>query len=375
MITSLSAVESSVAKELSVIMKKRKDSPARSTITRRMTTGEHRDSQMQTPPAKMRSVRMKAQNNSRKKIVKMTEKETEDIKKTTADIRKFFEGKTTLRKTTLKPKVSHSPDITNLNTLSGVKCGEGRHPAASRLEKSGLDDGGGLVTVTDGRGGRGTLRMTLPGNKCEEGGCRDELSPGNKPGRGGATRTEQKGGALRQDDEVHVCGLHDVGRGGGAGTRGMPDDGMSAGISVDGAGERNNVCNANVCNVRGHVEVITDCIQSDVDICDPGSQRGDIGASIDGGGAGIGRGDGGEGGSSITSLKTKPNRVSGGLLAKIHLWERKSGGVIDENLEGKSMKSSISSDRQQVRSNSDRKWITATLGEAWPGQKQRKVFK
>ena len=49
-------------------------------------------------------------------------------------------------------------------------------------------------------------------------------------------------------------------------------------------------------------------------------------------------------------------------MAKIHLWEMKSGGMVDE-------KSSTDGDLKRVFSK-DRKWNTAAFGTAWPGKKQ-----
>ena len=59
-------------------------------------------------------------------------------------------------------------------------------------------------------------------------------------------------------------------------------------------------------------------------------------------------------------LKTKPKRVSGGgLSAKIHLWEMKSGGLHDENYSDRRATENSSAGTSYVFS--DRKWKTAPL--------------
>ena len=59
-------------------------------------------------------------------------------------------------------------------------------------------------------------------------------------------------------------------------------------------------------------------------------------------------------------LKTKPKRVGGGgLSAKIHLWEMKSGGLHDENYSDRRATENSSAGTSYVFS--DRKWKTAPL--------------
>ena len=60
----------------------------KTTSTRLMSTWLKSSSQ--TPPDKKLATRMKARSTSRKKITKMTDREKEDVRKTTFDIRKFF---------------------------------------------------------------------------------------------------------------------------------------------------------------------------------------------------------------------------------------------------------------------------------------------
>ena len=93
----------------------------------------------------------------------MTENEREDMRRTTSDNRKFFEGKTTSRNTTSTSEVSHKSVSTNLNVLS--ELGRGRHPVArsmpGRSTETGSDDGGGRVKDSDVRGGQKMPNMNV----------------------------------------------------------------------------------------------------------------------------------------------------------------------------------------------------------------------
>ena len=120
-----------------------------------------------------------------------------------------------------------------------------------------------------------------------------------------------------------------------------------------------------LCNVYDGVESVSadirddsmkniDGMQLDFDVYKPGTLYDDPGDGGDRVGEGKEPGEGDECCSAITSLKPKPNEVGGGgLKAKIHLWEMKSG-LINEKCVGAS-KSLRSGAVKSALSSRDRK--------------------
>ena len=111
----------------------------------------------------------------------------------------------------------------------------------------------------------------------------------------------------------------------------------------------NTMCQGAVSDVRGCVDGTEVCNDS----YKPGTHQGDRGGDEVCNDRVYEPGNGDEGCSDITSLKTKPSEVSGGLKARISLWEMKIGGIVNEKERNHTRSTA---DRGSSRSNStDRK--------------------
>ena len=102
----------------------------------------------------------------------------------------------------------------------------------------------------------------------------------------------------------------------------------------------NTVCQGAVSEGRGCVDVT----QVFNDTYKPGTHQGNRGGDEVCNGRVFESGNGDEGCSEITSLKTKPSEVGGGLKAKISLWAMKIGGILDEKMVRKHTRSAADGD-------------------------------
>ena len=300
-------------------------SPEVSQFTRKLTPGRGNNNTSQTTPIRRLGTTMKVKsNNSRRKVTKMTQKEEEDIKKTTADIRLFFEGRATTTTDTTKVSQTASRGVgakpRTTSPISEVSPSLAfNNPVVSRI----------LMRSRRPDVHQGTGRSCEPG-RSELGACKEPQGGGD-----GTTivRTE------RCDD---LCGQ------GGVDVKSVclgeqPQRAVEYSDVYKGVGRRKPT-------------------QLDVDRQTPGSM-------LDEGGGGEVCGGGGrvripEGGDELVplkaQLKTKPKRAGGGgLSAKIHLWEMKSGGLLDENSSDRRATEDSSAGTSCVLSN--RKWNTAPL--------------
>ena len=115
------------------MMKKDEAISKMSSVTRRMTPGRTCGPSSQTTPSRGLNTRMKARNSSCKKVVRMTEEEREDLRKTTADIRMFFEGKAKKDNTTTTPNTEVSQFIVKSNACCSSEMVKCRRPVEVRM--------------------------------------------------------------------------------------------------------------------------------------------------------------------------------------------------------------------------------------------------
>ena len=239
--------------------------------------------------------------NTKKKVIKMTNTEKEEMMKTTRDIRGFFESKTA--KTEEEGRMTTSdvpPSFKNL-----LKLAEGRgKPATPNIKVSQNNN------------------KTKPFVPSKSAGCRPD-GPTNQQrcteylGEAGGRKvwtTEAREVTVTRDVRANVTGTRDV------------RDGCSmyGGVDDEADGVRNSVVRRNeVRSVTGSVQGGVDGHQLSGKPNEPGPhyvERGGGAHNDDGGGP---CGDGG-GRRHLAPLNTKPKKVSGGLMARILAWERKS---------------------------------------------------
>ena len=288
-------------------------------------------SSSQTPPDKKLATRMKARSTSRKKITKMTDREKEDVRKTTFDIRKFFEDKieserlpTEKRRRPLSPGDIHDEEERN----SSSSCGSQKVSLDLKKSKENISsydvEQSRLQDVDEGPEMKSTAAADQP--RSFDGARR----------RGGAEYTGQHVVREARDD------------GGGRDT--------NVKCGVDGI---LNTVRDDVKYVRGSLDKSLDRSMDNVCVdygqYPLGTHHEERGGDDDGD-----RGEGGLGEDEERTLqKSKPNEVGGGgLKAKIHLWEMKTGNVSNEKYM-KSTESLKTSDTRRGFSDGHRKQNTA----------------
>ena len=270
-------------------------------------------------------------NQSRKKVVKMTDDERDEMKKTTADIRRFFEEKTVPHRPEVSPIIFKS----NLDVLSNmVKC---------RLPPD--------ASIPGRRTTGGEVRLS-PDVKYERRGGREDTGTGIVAGMPRRERRDQ----LQETPSMFADTLCGERRDRYCETKTLNNENVA--VCADARKDARSIVRKTVCRdavsdergCNGLSQLCNACNES----CKPGThqddRKGDKVCNV----RVYGSGNGNEGCSNITSLKTKPSEVSGGLKAKISLWEMKIGGTLNEKLERKHMESTA--DRGSSRSGgTDRK--------------------
>ena len=307
----------------------------RSNVTRNLTPGRNNRTTSQTTPSRKLGTIMKMTNNNRKKVTKMNKMEKDDIRRTTSDIRRFFEGKTVSAQTTTR----------DTTTMSGTTRKVDRMKLKDPMTTNSFE-----VSPSKTKNNPIVPRYVM--------GCSSRLQDDEKV----SGRRREPGGA--------DIGAGGAPRRGGAGT----DDGFTEGCVRQGGrgvSVKNSMC------VYEQQQRDVGCVMqgwtSSLDKSLDTSKLDDVylipATSIHGEGVDEGGGDGGEenrvpgDGEEKSPQKTKPKRVGGGgLSAKIHLWEMKTGVFNDENYEGRAAESS-SAGTNSRRIFNNRKWNTAPLGK------------
>ena len=328
-----------------------------SSITRRKTEG----SPTTTTTPKRLGARKKVQSNNRKKVIKMTNDEKGRMMQSNKDIRGYFGAKTTPETTkeeenmlsgapsfktllraaeersTMGKKVSEY--LSKPNSVCSRKLDEGRrmYEDAKPSMTPSMQDTPSMKGMRSMDGMLGMQRapslMTGPPDSIEMGGVQKMMN--EKVSKVPVVKYGPSMPSMRSMPSKNpgpgVCGDD-----GGAG-RVLP---RLPGILRDS--ERGAAGN----DVLGSSNSVY--LQKYAGTGSPGPHPDRRGAA-GGDGSGV-VGDGGGRGCSkqSSSLKTKPNEVGGGLMAKVLLWEMKTKGVVDENCTADSSRHSFNNaDRKQ----------------------------
>ena len=309
--------------------------PGKKTVLFKEVRGSEKSlSSPTTTTPRNRRTRMKAPNNNIKKVTRMTDKEREEVRRNTKDIRGFFmKGEEVTAGPGLVQRLIKAAETNSLSTTTTQKEVSSLNISNNSVVPSMMKSNNTPVVVVDDPGMMKRLgeRQNDVAKKETDGPAskdarRQKIGTAGPSMRGntrlvcGAGLSLTRRGEERQDTfeggRLRRGGIHDV----TACSYSKPN--VLGSVDDDTSTEVSDVCVYDC--VRGeYSSVVRSVVHDDSQGTSRDRLRGGGVVVHDGGKPGGGV----EGGSSSNPLMTKPNRVTGGLQGRIHMWEQKTGST------------------------------------------------